>query len=76
MRVLETRKKLLGEKHPDTLTAMHNLAFTLKSEGRSKEANSLMDRCYKLQKDVLGCHHPDTESSLGTLEEWRIKKDV
>ncbi|KAF2836644.1 hypothetical protein M501DRAFT_1018536 [Patellaria atrata CBS 101060] len=27
---METRKRVLGEEHPDTLTSMANLAFTFK----------------------------------------------
>ncbi|KAH8690357.1 hypothetical protein GQ44DRAFT_695847 [Phaeosphaeriaceae sp. PMI808] len=32
--VMETRKRVLGNEHPATLTAMNNLAFTLKPQGR------------------------------------------
>jgi hypothetical protein len=30
---MEMRKRVLGEKHPDTLTSMNNLAFTFKAQG-------------------------------------------
>jgi hypothetical protein len=32
MQVLEMRKKVLGEEHPDTLESMADLAYTLKSQ--------------------------------------------
>jgi len=34
MQVMETRKRVLGEEHPDTLTSMNNLAFTIQKQGR------------------------------------------
>jgi Flp pilus assembly protein TadD len=42
MQVVETRKRVLGQEHPDTLTSMHNLALTYQSQGRWKEAEALM----------------------------------
>jgi hypothetical protein len=30
VQVMETRKRVLREEHPDTLSSMNNLAFTLK----------------------------------------------
>ncbi|KAJ7205258.1 hypothetical protein GGX14DRAFT_458838, partial [Mycena pura] len=36
--VLEQRKKLLGDHHPDTLTAMANLAATYWNLGQFEEA--------------------------------------
>jgi YD repeat-containing protein len=38
---METRKRVLGTEHPDTLESMTNLAFTYTSQGRLKEAESL-----------------------------------
>ena len=38
VQVMETRKRVLGEERPDRLTAMANLAFTLKSRSRNQEA--------------------------------------
>ncbi len=44
-RVRETRQRVLGHERPDTLMAMGNLAFTLKSQSRNKEAIPLMETC-------------------------------
>ena len=38
MRVMETRVRVLGEEHPDTLSSMANLAATFWNQGRWKEA--------------------------------------
>lgn len=32
---METTKRVLGERHPDTLTSMNNIAFTWKKQGRN-----------------------------------------
>ncbi|KAH7303085.1 P-loop containing nucleoside triphosphate hydrolase protein [Stachybotrys elegans] len=41
--VLDLQQQVLGEKHPNTLQAMHNLAVTWNSRGRREDALSLMD---------------------------------
>lgn len=44
VRVMETRVRLQGEKHPDALRSMRNLAVTIRKQGRLREAIKLMDR--------------------------------
>ena len=39
--VMETRKSVRGEEHPNTLTSMANLASTYRNQGRWKEAEEL-----------------------------------
>jgi hypothetical protein len=70
---METTKKMLGEEHPNTLRALANLAFTLKSQSRDEEAITLMETSLRLRKRILGDRHPDTESSLKTLTEWQME---
>jgi hypothetical protein len=41
IQVMETRKKVLGAEHPDTLIAMGNLASTFRNQGRWKEAEEI-----------------------------------
>jgi len=72
VQVMETRKRMLGQEHLDTPMAMGNLAFTLKSQSSNEEAISLMETCFQLRKQILGGHHPDTESSLETLDDWQM----
>ena len=67
---MEVRKRVLDEEHPNTLTSMHNLAYTLKSRSRNEEAISLMKRCFHSRKQVLGSRHPSTETSLEALHGW------
>ena len=70
MQVMETSLRVLGTEHPSTLTSMNNLAFTLKSQSRDKEAIVLKERCFQLRKQTLGLKYPDIDSSLKTLNKW------
>ena len=70
---METRKRVLGAEHLDTLTSINNLTFTLKSQSRIKEAVSLLEKCFQLWKQVLSPQHPRTKISLKALNEWQIK---
>ncbi|KAJ7106955.1 hypothetical protein C8R44DRAFT_322986 [Mycena epipterygia] len=77
--VFEKQRMILGENHPDTLTAMHNLADTYFSLGKLEEAEKLQVAVVEKRKTVLGEDHPDTliimhnlastYSALGKLEE-------
>ena len=73
MQVIETRKTKLGADHPDTLTSMANLAFTLQSQARYAEALALMEKCFQSRQQVLGEQHPYTQSSFDTLNDWRAE---
>jgi hypothetical protein len=73
VQVMETRKRVLGDEHPDTLNSIHNLAYTLESQSRHKEALALIDLCFQSCRKVLGEQHPDTQSSLRALNSWRDK---
>ncbi|RYO93786.1 hypothetical protein DL763_004271 [Monosporascus cannonballus] len=63
----ELRKEVLGEKHPDTLTSMGNLASTYCNQGRWKEAELLGLQVLETRKRVLGEEHPDTLTSMANL---------
>jgi len=71
VQVMETRKRVLGEEHPDTLTSMANLAFTWKGYGRDAEAIELMEKCVLLRASVLGFDHPNTLNSAAALIGWQ-----
>ena len=38
---LEARREVLGERHPNTLNSMSNLAFTLSKQGKYGEAEEI-----------------------------------
>jgi hypothetical protein len=58
--VLALRRDVLGEKHPDTLQAMHDLAVTWNRLQRRPTALALMQECFQPQCEVLGQTHPST----------------
>jgi Flp pilus assembly protein TadD len=41
--VLEKRRRILGEEHPDTLATMHSLASTYQSQGKTAVAEKLTE---------------------------------
>ncbi|KAL8318547.1 hypothetical protein RB597_005701 [Gaeumannomyces tritici] len=54
------RKKVLGDKHPDTIWSMAELATTYHNQGRYDEAEKIYVEVLALRCDVLGDKHPDT----------------
>ncbi|KAK2755649.1 kinesin light chain [Colletotrichum kahawae] len=72
---METRKKVLGEEHPDTLTSMGNLASTYRNQGRWKEAEELEAKELGICSRVLGEEHPDTLTSMANLAfTWKYQE--
>jgi len=65
--VFQTRKRMLGAEHPDTLTSMNNLSVIYKHQGRWKEAEELDVQVMETRKRVLGEEHPDTLTSMANL---------
>lgn len=49
-----------GEKHPDTLLAMANLAATYYDQQRYDKAVKLDVDVLNLRREILGDEHPDT----------------
>lgn len=60
-------KSELGEKHPDTLTALADLADSYSYLGEYKKAYKLQYIVYASRIEILGEKHPDTLSALGNL---------
>ncbi|KAM0169104.1 hypothetical protein ACHAPF_010290 [Botrytis cinerea] len=70
--VLALRKEVLGEKHPDTITAMASLASTWWDQGHYEKAKQLEIEVLALRKEVLGEKHPDTIFAMANLAStWR-----
>ncbi|KAG9232660.1 hypothetical protein BJ875DRAFT_514103 [Amylocarpus encephaloides] len=67
MLVMETRKRVLGQEHPDTLTSIANLASTYRNQGRWNEAENLDILVMETRKRVLGQEHPDILTSIANL---------
>ncbi|KAG9198301.1 hypothetical protein G6514_010270 [Epicoccum nigrum] len=67
VQVMQARKRMLGEEHPDTLSSTANLASACRNQGRWKEAEELEVQVMQTEKRVLGNEHPNTLSSKANL---------
>ncbi|KJZ70769.1 hypothetical protein HIM_09853 [Hirsutella minnesotensis 3608] len=63
----EYRKKVLGERHPNTIRSMASLATTYHAQGRYDEAEKIKVEALALRRNVLGEKHPDTIRSMALL---------
>jgi hypothetical protein len=61
------RKKVLGERHPDAITSMADLAVTYHAQGRYDEDEKISVEVLGLRREVLGEKHPDTIGSVADL---------
>jgi hypothetical protein len=67
VKVLEARRRVLGEEHLDTIRAMANLGATYRNQGRLKEAEELEVKVLAVRRRVLGEEHPDTITAIANL---------
>ncbi|MFM9594175.1 tetratricopeptide repeat protein, partial [Streptomyces scabiei] len=58
--VLADRERILGQDHPDTLRARHNLAVSYSTAGRTQDALDLHEQVLADRERILGQDHPDT----------------
>jgi hypothetical protein len=68
--VLEARRRVLGEEHPDTITAIANLAYTKRDLGQNAVAIDLMTQSATASSRVLGNDHPDCRSRHEQATLW------
>lgn len=66
-RSLETRGKLLGKEHLDTLNSGDNLAQAFTRQGKHKEAEDVDRGVLESRERILGPDHPDTLESMTGL---------
>jgi serine/threonine protein kinase len=57
---LDIRRRVLGERNPETLLSMSSLGRTLSVEGRYPEAEKLLREALAMQQRVLGPEHTDS----------------
>jgi len=72
--VMETRKRVFGEEHLESLTSMACLASTYRFQGRWKEAEDLAVLVMETRKRVLGEEHPHSLTSMACLASTYRKK--
>lgn len=67
LKVVETRKAVLGEEHPSTLTSMNHLAYTYTNQERWAVADELQRQAVAGFKKSLGLQHPGTLAATSNL---------
>ena len=67
IQVLNARKKILGEDHPETILAMENLASTYSNLGKYTEAEKAQIQVLDAKNKIVGEEHPDTLIAMGGL---------
>ncbi|KAH6629430.1 kinesin light chain 3 [Boeremia exigua] len=67
MQVMESRRRVLGSEHPDTLISVNNLGSVLESQGKHKEAEAMHRRALEAREKTLGREHPSTLASMSNL---------
>jgi non-specific serine/threonine protein kinase/serine/threonine-protein kinase len=70
---VNVRQPLLGQKHPETLTSMDRLAWTLQCEGHNADAEKLMREVVERRQQVLGSDDPGTVESKDELA-WILSR--
>ncbi|KAK1963337.1 hypothetical protein LY78DRAFT_203032 [Colletotrichum sublineola] len=66
-KALSIRKRVLGERHVDTLSSMALLAVTYYGQSRYNEAEKIQTEILELRREMLGNRHPDTLYSMASL---------
>jgi tetratricopeptide (TPR) repeat protein len=64
---LADRKRVLGDRHPETLAYLSNLALQLDELGRHAEAEALHRQVLDLRREVMGPEHPLNANSYHNL---------
>ncbi|MCC6678826.1 MAG: serine/threonine protein kinase [Phycisphaerales bacterium] len=67
IQALETRRRVLGELHPDTLVSLNALGILRHSQGKLAEAESIFREAMEKRARVRGAEHPDTLESTDNL---------
>ena len=65
--VLEKRTRILGPDHPDTISAMGNLAITLCDQGQLDKAASMQQDVLEKMRRIRGDEHPHTITARNNL---------
>jgi serine/threonine protein kinase/Tfp pilus assembly protein PilF len=64
---LATRRRVLGEEHPDTLLSANNMGYLLRNRGSLAEAEPYYREALEQRRRVLGELHPQTLLSINNI---------
>ena len=70
---IEAQRRVLGDDHPDTLSAIFNMGALLQSQGKPAEAEPLLREALEGRRRVLGDDHPDTLRSIEQLSSVLVR---
>ena len=66
-RALATRRRVLGEEHPQTLNSINQMGVLLDSQGKLEEAERYYREALEKFRRVLGEEHPETLTSINNM---------
>jgi tetratricopeptide (TPR) repeat protein len=66
-RSLDTRRRALGEEHPDTLSSYNNLGQHYREQGKYAQAEQILTRVMDTRRRILGDEHPDTLITMANV---------
>lgn len=72
-KVVEIRKKILGEEHPNYVVAFLNLGVFYHDNGNFTEAININKIAVELNKIIYGEEHPEYATSLNLLGEYQFE---
>ncbi len=64
---LSTRRRVLGDEHPDTILSVINTGVLLRSQGKLPEAEVRYRQALETSRRVLGGEHPDTLTAIHNM---------
>ncbi len=64
---LATRRRILGDEHPDTLSSIGSMGMLLRWQGRLAEAEPYLRESLEKRRRLLGDEHPQTLASIVSL---------
>jgi serine/threonine protein kinase len=64
---LATRRRVLGEEHPDTLSSINDMGHLLELRGKRAETEPFYREALEKRRRALGEEHPETLSSMSNL---------
>jgi tetratricopeptide (TPR) repeat protein len=67
LEALAISRKVLGDEHNDTASALNNLAILYWYQGKYEQAEPLYQQALAISRKVLGDEHPDTAIDLNNL---------
>ncbi|CAK0820164.1 unnamed protein product [Prorocentrum cordatum] len=73
---LQASREVLGDRHPDTLTSVNDLAMRLQAQGDLAGAEPLLREALQANREVLGDRQPNTLTSPLFREALQARREV